>query len=119
MDDMRWALSLFPGRCWTAVELLLHGGEDQLFERIQLAADITGMPLVAAGDVGMHDASRKPLQDTMTAIRLGKPLAECGYALQPNAEQHLRARSRLGQLYPPELLQETSKHRRSLHLFAG
>jgi len=107
MDDMRWTLSLFPGRCWTIVELLLHGGEDQLFERIQLAADITGMPLVAAGDVGMHDASRKPLQDTMTAIRMGKPLAECGYALQPNAEQHLRTRSRLGQLYPPELLHET------------
>jgi error-prone DNA polymerase len=107
MDDMRWALSLFPRRCWTAVELLLHGGEDQLFERIQLAADITGMPLVAAGDVSMHDASRKPLQDTMTAIRLGKPLAECGYALQPNAEQHLRTRSRLEQLYPPELLHET------------
>jgi len=107
VDDMRWMLSLFPGRCWAAVELLLHGGEDQLFERIQLAADITGMPLVAAGDAGMHDASRKPLQDTMTGIRLGKPLAECGYALQPNAEQHLRPRSRLGQLYPPELLQET------------
>ena len=51
MDDMRWTLSLFPGRCWTAAELLLQGGEDQLFERIQLAADITGMPLVAAGDV--------------------------------------------------------------------
>ena len=50
----------------------------------------------------------KPLQDTMTAIRLGKPLAECGYALQPNAEQYLRARSQLGQLYPPELLQETT-----------
>src|SRR5574340_956235 len=101
VEDMRWALALFPGRCWIAVELLLHGDEDQLFERIQLAADITGMPLVAAGDAGMHDASRKPLQDTMTAIRLGKPLAECGYALQPNAEQHLRTRSRLGQLYPP------------------
>ena len=51
MDDMRWALSLFPGRCWTAVELLLHAGEDLLFERIRQAADITGMPLVAAGDV--------------------------------------------------------------------
>ncbi|HEX8873279.1 MAG TPA: error-prone DNA polymerase, partial [Nitrosospira sp.] len=107
MEDMRWALALFLGRCWTAVELLLHGGEDQLFERIQLAADITGMPLVAAGDAGMHDTSRKPLHDTMTAIRLGKPLTECGYALQPNAEQHLRTRSRLGQLYPPELLHET------------
>jgi error-prone DNA polymerase len=109
VNDMHWALSLFPGRCWTAVELLLHGGEDQLFERIQQAADITGMPLTAAGEVSMHDASRKPLQDTMTAIRLGKPLAECGYALQPNAEQHLRAMSQLVQLYPPELLQETVK----------
>ena len=109
VKDMRWALSLFPARCWTAVELLLHGGEDQLFERIQQAADITGMPLTAAGDVSMHDASRKPLQDTMTAIHLGKPLAECGLSLQPNAEQYLRARPLLGQLYPPELLQETTR----------
>ena len=108
LDDMRWALSLFPGRCWTAVELLLHAGEDLLFGRIRQAADITGMPLVAAGDVSMHDASQKPLQDTMTAIRLGKPLAECGYALQPNAEQYLRSRLQLEQIYPPELLQETA-----------
>ncbi|MBA2660507.1 MAG: error-prone DNA polymerase [Nitrosospira sp.] len=107
IKDMRWALSLFPGRCWTAVELLLHADEALLFESICRAADITGMPLVAAGDVTMHDRSRKPLQDTMTAIRLGKPLCECGYALQPNAEQHLRTRSELGQIYSPELLQET------------
>ncbi len=107
-DDMRWVLSLFPGRCWTAVELLLHAGEDLLFGRIRQAADITGMPLVAAGDVSMHDTSQKPLQDTMTAIRLGKPLAECGYALQPNAEQYLRSRLQLEQIYPLELLQETT-----------
>ncbi len=44
----------------------------------------------------------------MTAIRLGKPLAECGYALQPNAEQYLRSRSQLEQIYPLELLQETT-----------
>ena len=79
-------------------------GEDLLFGRIRQAADITGMPLVAAGDVSMHDASQKPLQDTMTAIRLGKPLAECGYDLQPNAEQYLRSRLQLEQIYPLELL---------------
>lgn len=107
LDDMRWALSLFPGRCWMAVELLLHAGENALFERIRQAAAIAGMPLVAAGDVGMHDPSCKPLQDTMTAIRLGKPLAECGFALQPNAEQHLRTRLRLEEIYPPKLLQES------------
>ena len=56
------------------------------------------MPLVAAGDVSMHNAAHKPMQDTMTAIRLGKPLAECGYALQPNAEQHLRTKLQLEQI---------------------
>jgi error-prone DNA polymerase len=45
--------------------------------------------------------SRKPLQDTMTAIRIGKPVAECGYALAQNAEQHLRPRVQLANLYPP------------------
>ncbi|PTR15479.1 error-prone DNA polymerase [Nitrosospira sp. Nsp2] len=107
LDDMRWVLSVFPGRCWTAVELLLHAAEDVLFGRIRQAADTTAMPLVAAGDVSMHDASHKPLQDTMTAIRLGKPLSECGYALQPNAEQYLRSRLQLEQIYPLELLSET------------
>ncbi|MGH8763581.1 MAG: PHP domain-containing protein, partial [Nitrosospira sp.] len=107
INDMRWALSLFPERCWAAVELLLHADENRLLERVWQAAKTTGMPLVAAGDVHMHEPSCKPLQDTMTAIRLGRPLCECGYALQPNAEQHLRTRLQLGQLYPPELLQET------------
>ncbi|MDQ3187209.1 MAG: error-prone DNA polymerase [Pseudomonadota bacterium] len=107
INDMRWARSLFPERCWTAIELLLHADENLLFERVRQAAKITGMPLVVAGDVTMHDPSCKPLQDTMTAIHIGKPLCECGYALQPNTEQHLRTRLQLSQLYPPELMQET------------
>ena len=67
------------------------------------------MPLVALGHVLMHVRSRKPLQDTLTAIRIGKPIAECGYALAPNAEQHLRSRLRLANIYPPETLAETIK----------
>jgi hypothetical protein len=43
----------------------------------------------------------------LTAVRLGKPVAQCGHALYPNAERHLRLRMRLAQLYPPELLAET------------
>ncbi|ABB75886.1 error-prone DNA polymerase, DnaE-like [Nitrosospira multiformis ATCC 25196] len=107
VEDMRWVRSLFPGRGWISVERLLHAGEEVWFERIRHAAETIGMPLVAAGDVHMHDRAHKPLQDTMTAIRLSQPLAACGYALQPNAEQHLRTRLELAQLYPPELLQET------------
>ncbi|MGB6055098.1 MAG: error-prone DNA polymerase, partial [Burkholderiaceae bacterium] len=65
------------------------------------------LPLVALGDVCMHLRSCKPLQDTLTAIRLGQPVAECGFALAPNAEQHLRSRLRLANLYPAAMLAET------------
>ena len=67
----------------------------------------TGLPLVAAGDVHMHVRARRALQDTLTAIRLRTPLAECGYALFPNGERHLRSRARLATLYPRELTDAT------------
>jgi error-prone DNA polymerase len=68
---------------------------------------LTAVPLVAVGDVHMHLRSRKPLQDVLTATRVGKPLTECGYALEPNAEQRLRSRLALAQLYPQDLMLET------------
>ena len=37
----------------------------------------TGLRCVAAGNVHMHVRSRKPLQDTLTAIRLNRPVADC------------------------------------------
>ena len=43
----------------------------------------------------------------LTAIRLGTPVAQCGHALFPNGERHLRPRLRLAHLYPRELLAET------------
>jgi error-prone DNA polymerase len=55
----------------------------------------------------MHVRSRKPLHDALSAVRIGKPVAQCGFALQANAELHLRSRARLADLYPPELLAAT------------
>jgi error-prone DNA polymerase len=55
----------------------------------------------------MHVRSRRRLQDVLTAVRLGKPVAQCGQALFPNAERHLRLRVRLAQLHPPEWLAES------------
>ena len=57
----------------------------------------------------MHLRSRKPVLDVAAAIRLGKTVAECGFALASNAEQYLRPRVRLAQLYAPEWLDETLK----------
>ena len=67
----------------------------------------TGIALVAAGNVLMHRRSRKPLHDVLTAIKLGCTVHECGFALQANAEAHMRHRMKLAEVYPRDLLSAT------------
>ncbi len=102
-----WLKTWFQDRAAIAVELLHRPGDDDLVDTVVRVAQYTELPIVAAGDVLMHLRSRKPLQDTLAATRLGKPVAECGFALEPNAEQHLRSRGRLAALYQPEWLENT------------
>lgn len=103
----RWLLGAFLGRCWLGVTQLGRLDDAIHLHRLREAGALTAVPLVAVGDVHMHVRSRKPLQDVLTAVRVGRPLAACGFALTPNAEQHLRTRVRLAQSFPPELLAET------------
>ncbi|MDO9438048.1 error-prone DNA polymerase [Hydrogenophaga sp.] len=103
----RWLLQHFRGRCWLGVEQLRRFDDEMRLHRLRQSSELTAVPLVAVGDVRMHVRSRKPLHDVLTATRIGKPLTECGFALQPNAEQRLRLRSTLANLYPAELLAET------------
>jgi error-prone DNA polymerase len=97
----------FPNRAWIAVELLCGPDDRGRLAALRELGRRSGLPLVAAGDAHMHLRSRRPLQDTLTAIRLRTPVAASGHALFPNAERHLRLRVRLAQIYPPELLSET------------
>jgi error-prone DNA polymerase len=92
---------------WLAVELPCLIDDDLWLAQMREAGTTAGVRLVAAGDVHMHVRSRKPLQDVITAVRVGKPVAECGLELQGNAERHLRQRKRLAGMYPPELLMAT------------
>ncbi len=102
----RWARATFAHAA-ISVELLLRGGDAALAARVQAAADTSGLPIAATGDVLMHRRSRKPVQDTLTAIRLKTPVAECGTSLEPNAEQHIRSRARLGTIYSRAWLDQT------------
>jgi error-prone DNA polymerase len=103
----RWLLWHFRGRCWLGVEQLLRFDDEMCLHRLRQSSELTAVPLVAVGDVRMHVRSRKPLHDVLTATRVGKPLSECGFALEPGAEQRLRLRSTLASLYPAELLAQT------------
>ncbi len=103
----QWAASLFKDKVWIAVELLSAWDDTEWLAQLRDTSEASGVPLVAAGDVHFHVRSRKPLQDVMAAVRVGKPVAECGFELQPNAERHLRSRMRVARHYPPDLLAAT------------
>lgn len=98
---------LDAGNLWLGVELHLAPDDSLWLQTLQQAGTALGLRLLACGDVHMHARSRKPLQDVVTAIRMGSTVAECGFALQPNAERHLRSRLRLASLYPRAMLEAT------------
>ncbi|RCW69289.1 error-prone DNA polymerase [Pseudorhodoferax soli] len=98
----------FGERLWLAAELVGEADDVLWLQQLRQLAALTGTPLVAAGGVLMHVRSRKRLQDVLTAVRLKTPVAECGFALEPNAERRLRPRVTLGQVYPAELLANTA-----------
>jgi error-prone DNA polymerase len=106
-EDLMAAKALYGANLWLAVEMLNEIDDDLWFVTLMRAGEQAGVPLVAAGDVHMHARGRKPLHDVLTAVREGKTVAECGFALQSNAERHLRQRMRLAELYLPEMLENT------------
>ena len=106
-EQANWLAQHFTKRCWIAVEMLRGADDNWWLQRLQKIATISDLKLVAAGDVHMHVRQRHALQNVLTSIRVGKPVAECRAALYPNGERYLRAIGRLSNVYPPELLIET------------
>jgi len=107
IEDAAWLATHFLSRCWIAVEFLRGADDEHKLRTLRELGQQTGLRLLAAGDVHMHARKRRHLQDVVTAIRLNKPVAECGAALHPNGERYLRSIGRLGKVYPPDLLIET------------
>lgn len=103
----QWVLRHFSGRAWLGLDMVRRIDDERWLYRMRELSALTELPIVALGDVQMHLRSRKPLQDVLTATRVGKPLTECGYELQRSAERHLRSRVRLAQTFPEELMAET------------
>ncbi|VWB52995.1 DNA polymerase [Burkholderia lata] len=105
--QVAWFRTTFGERARLGLVQLQRALDGAQREEIRAASERRGVRIVALGDVTMHRRSCKELQDVMTAIRVGMPVSECGYALAPNAEQHLRGRNRIGNLYSPAEIEET------------
>lgn len=107
IDQAQWIANTFPSSSWICVELLRVTNDQHHLNQLLAIGKNTGLRLVASGDVHMHTRHRHMLQHTVTAVRLCKPITECGSALYPNSERHLRSIGRLSRIYPAELLFET------------
>ncbi len=77
-----------------------YRGDDR--ERINRLAEIaqkhqTG--LLATNDVLYHHSDRRVLQDVVTAIREGVPVAQAGFLLEANFERHLKTPEEMARLF--------------------
>ncbi len=78
-----------------------HRREEEVAQEagIRERAKRYGFPLVAANEVLYHTPARRPLQDILTAIRHGVPVASCGRRLKPNAEHDLKSSHAFARLF--------------------
>ena len=100
-------VKLFNQRLWIGINQCLQGNHQQQYYYDYHLAKTLNLPMVACGNVHMHIATRKPLQDTLTAIRLNTTVQELGSILDINSERYLRPLKKLCDLYPKKLLEET------------
>ncbi len=73
-----------------------HRGDDA--SRLRALARMR-LPMVATNDVLYHAPERRPLQDALTATRLGCRVEQAGLALEPNGERHLKSPAEMARLF--------------------
>src|SRR5690606_38619696 len=99
LGEGAWLRNVFGDRAHLAVELHREDDDAARLSRLLALADELRLKPLAAGDVHMATRRQRVLQDTVTAIRHGLPLAQCGAHLFRNGERHLRTRRALGNIY--------------------
>lgn len=102
-----WFRSLGPN---TFLALELHYGiyDQKHLHWLISAAETHDMPLVAAGDVHMHERKRRALQDVLTCIQHNCTLDTAGRLLFQNGERYMRDKRTLNSIYPTQALQNAA-----------
>jgi error-prone DNA polymerase len=90
---------LFGDRLSIAIERTLTPLDRPRIAAAQAIAARLALPLVAVGSVTMHEPARKPIQDVLSAIRMGTTLEGAGRRLAPNGMAHLRSPAEVQRLF--------------------
>ncbi|CDO36726.1 error-prone DNA polymerase [Novosphingobium sp. KN65.2] len=77
-----------------------HKGDDiARIEALDVMTQAHGLSILATNDVLYHAPDRRPLQDVMTAIRHRTSVTRAGWALEANAERHLKSPEEMVRLF--------------------
>ncbi len=90
---------VFPGNCYLIANNLLRGDDVVRLAELFKIAKQCGTPLVAANDVHMHTAARRPLADVVTCIREKCTLDDAGFRLSANSERRLKTPGEMALLF--------------------
>ncbi len=105
--DAAWIRDSFGDDAWLALEYHGDGLDARRLADYRQLGRQHRLPLVASGNVHLHSSRRRPLQDVLTAIRLGVAVGDAGWSLHPNGEWYLHSLDRLARRFPADLLRET------------
>jgi error-prone DNA polymerase len=95
---------IFRDRLWLGLEVFPDGQSIGCYEHAFNLSRQFDLPLVASGDVHMHQPDRGALLDVVSAIRMRQSIRLAGRLLFSNREKYLLSCSTLSQLYPAGLL---------------
>jgi error-prone DNA polymerase len=98
-EDLLRYREVFGGHLSLAIMRHLEPDDDVHLRGWDRLAQATGVAQVVVNDVHMHDAARKPLQDTLTCVRHGKTIDEAGGLLFSNAERHIKSPEEMYRLF--------------------
>jgi len=101
--------SIAPGRVWLGAVMGRSGTDQRRTAKLARLAYTAQVPLIAINDALYATPEDRPLQDVLTAIRLGITVNEGGKRFEVNAERHLKASAEMARLFRnhPEAIEES------------
>ena len=91
--------SVFPGQCFVGAAPRYDGQDQPRLDRLAQLCQVSGLPMVAVGDVLLHRAARRPLADVLTCLRLGITIDAIGTHRLPNGERRLKSGNEMARLF--------------------
>jgi len=97
-----------PERVWLGAAMRCQGSDRRRLAKLARVARIADVPLLAINDALYATPEDRPLQDILTAIRLGIPVQEGGKSFEANAERHLKTPEEMTRLFRdhPEAIEQ-------------